>query len=553
MMNSLRIGALVAVLAAGQALGATTMSYTLELGGNNQAATWKNPASCSNADAFPLFASGSTADGQVYQQGDVITWAAKVAVSGDINGIAPHGAANMVINLALTKDGQPVQIGAGSASTAGFYSTINNGDNSGTRGTNCVPTPYAADPLELAAFPVAWSVDGMLHGRVIDGATDNGGPLGGASGNTQAYWQYPSAAGYPAGSTAPLGSLLGMGAGYTNFKVSGCPSSCGTSTSVEGIGLTTPASCGQALGQGPAFEGQINTSGLASGTYVLTLTPGTGNNVLTLSDDGFGGCLDPTAGFAKKADATQGDTITFVIEGGVTPCTRTVAGRSVFYNGSFYGAAIATDKAALLPGQTASRGTVVGTNGQAGGSNVISYSRSLNGVYIDVQPGAGCAPLSGAIAASNFEFVRLGRALNGAPVALPAPASITATAGAGVGGSDRIAIVWADNAIPNTNWVRITAKSNANGGALDLAADDVHYWGVAIGDGMNDTGNNMLVNQIDQSGPKPPNNHTTFNRALITDVWDFNKDSLVNQIDQSIPKAPNNTTTFNCLQLGVAP
>ncbi len=523
MMNSLRIGALVAVLAAGQVLGATTMSYTLELGGNNQAATWKNPASCSNADAFPLFASGSTADGQVYQQGDVITWAAKVAVSGDINGIAPHGAANMVINLALTKDGQPVQIGAGSASTAGFYSTINNGDNSGTRGTNCVPTPYAADPLELAAFPVAWSVDGMLHGRVIDGATDNGGPLGGASGNTQAYWQYPSAAGYPAGSTAPLGSLLGMGAGYTNFKVSGCPSSCGTSTSVEGIGLTTPASCGQALGQGPAFEGQINTSGLASGTYVLTLTPGTGNNVLTLSDDGFGGCLDPTAGFAKKADATQGDTITFVIEGGVT-CTRTVVNRAVFYGGSAWGtqavpnvSGVAGNKVLKTPG-----------TGPASFENVITHSRGINGIYIDIQAGAGCGALS--VSAADIA-VKQGNNTNIAGWAAAAAPTVSVQAGAGAGGSDRVVLTWANNAIPNKNWLQITVLANDN---TKLAANDVSYIGLSIGE-IGDTnpaaGQRWTVTSTDYNGIYNNRNPTPVLNRLITDLYDMDRSKNVNSTD----------------------
>ena len=67
-----------------------------------------------------------------------------------------------------------------------------------------------------------------------------------------------------------------------------------------------------------------------------------------------------------------------------------VAGRMVFYNHSAFDGddvnanaqdvgAIATDKAALLPGQT------------AGFANYTSYNRGINGVAIDIAAGAGAA------------------------------------------------------------------------------------------------------------------------------------------------------------------
>src|SRR5262249_39582136 len=78
----------------------------------------------------------------------------------------------------------------------------------------------------------------------------------------------------------------------------------------------------------------------------------------------------------------------------------TVSGRYVFYNDSFFDgndpaaagaaddAAIATDKSALLPGQTAT------------GVNLTSYSNGINGVMIDI---AGLANPAG-LSKADFTF-----------------------------------------------------------------------------------------------------------------------------------------------------
>jgi len=59
----------------------------------------------------------------------------------------------------------------------------------------------------------------------------------------------------------------------------------------------------------------------------------------------------------------------------------------------------------------------------------------------------------------------------------PAP-TVSVRAGAGVVGSDRVTLIWADNAIEN-RWIEVTVKAGGNTG---LAADDVFYFASSIGD-----------------------------------------------------------------------
>src|SRR3989304_4092089 len=84
-------------------------------------------------------------------------------------------------------------------------------------------------------------------------------------------------------------------------------------------------------------------------------------------------------------------------------CTRTIAGRQVYYNNCFFdgnspgfvsaaqeNGAIAPDKSVLLPGQTATL------------ANLHGYTRGVNGLIIDVA-GSGCPPLpSGPMSAGGI-------------------------------------------------------------------------------------------------------------------------------------------------------
>ena len=126
-----------------------------------------------------------------------------------------------------------------------------------------------------------------------------------------------------------------------------------------------------------------------------------------------------------------------------------VVDRHVFYNNSYFdrptsgnpgfsdATAVATDKVALLPGETARF------------ANYTSSSLGINGVMVDV------ARLAGTPTVADFQFT-VGNSSD--PAAWddpPPPEQIAVDAGAGVGGSDRVIITWADRAIVG-QWLQVT-------------------------------------------------------------------------------------------------
>jgi len=84
----------------------------------------------------------------------------------------------------------------------------------------------------------------------------------------------------------------------------------------------------------------------------------------------------------------------------------------------------------------------------------------------------------GPLTAGDFEFRVNSADVPDTWIPAPAPLSVTVREGAGADGSDRVTIIWADNAIEN-RWVKVTVLANAN---TDLADDDVFCFGNAIGD-----------------------------------------------------------------------
>jgi hypothetical protein len=200
------------------------------------------------------------------------------------------------------------------------------------------------------------------------------------------------------------------------------------------------------------------------------------------------------------------------------PTAATVVGRHLFYNNSRYDgfdsragasddAAIATDKSALLPGATATF------------ANYSSYSRGLNGVMIDV------ANLAGAPTLSDFVF-RVGNSnTTGSWATAVAPRFLTVRAGAGVSGSSRVSLVWADGAIRQT-WLEVTVRATA---ATGLAAPHVFYFGNAIGE-VGDTPANAIVSMTDVNLIKANAAAT----AAVTNRYDVNRDGRVDSTDRSI-------------------
>lgn len=316
-MRSLKMAAIGALLVGGQALGQSTFTFELALGGNNNVANWENSIN----SATWAFTGGNNADGASYEcnaPGDYLTWSATVVVNGvhSVGGFTAKGAANIVFDLELhqgTAGGPLVAIGAGDAGTDGFLSTINDGDADGAAGG-----VRGADPLENAAFAVAFDAkrsptdDGIKRGRLIDTVP--------ADGPYMDYSTYPSTAGRPAASTAAAGTLVGMGAGYSQYTASRCPTGgilCSLATSTQNAGGVGDIVNVAGLGKGPIGEGQINMANVPSGTYVLVLVARkSGNNILgdfdfiNASPGSFALGVDAIAN-SGDGGVTGGDTISF--------------------------------------------------------------------------------------------------------------------------------------------------------------------------------------------------------------------------------------------------
>jgi len=283
-----------------------------------------------------------------------------------------------------------------------------------------------------------------------------------------------------------------------------------------------------------------------------------------------GGCddLDPntcvTQGGTPKGPGTTCATLNPPCP---QPCSRTIASvsRRVFYNNSFFDSAAAACN--TLVGQTCNDNTAIATDktalspgGTATTANYISHSRSINGLMIDVTPGPGCSPLpAGPLAASNFEF-RIANSQNlGSYVLAAAPTSINVTPGGGTSGSDRIVIIWANNAIPNTRWLRVLVKSNASGGSINLGIDNIFYYGIAIGESLTPSGSRAIVNSTDEIDARnhphntlsrvPVATNSTYAVANAPDArYDYDKSSTVSATDEIIARN-NPTNSLNGLLL----
>jgi len=275
--------------------------------------------------------------------------------------------------------------------------------------------------------------------------------------------------------------------------------------------------------------------GLTSGNSINWTLSGlesvTGNaGVYTLLLSAAGAPITDQAGNALQTDASDQFTVMSLI-----------IGRRLFYNNSKYDGnnaaanaaddgAIATDKVALLPGA-----------GPATFANVSSYTRGINGIMLDL---AGNHPN---ITAADFTFSVGNNNTPSTWSAAPAPVSVVVRAGAGLGGSDRVQIVWADGAITNT-WLQVVVAANANTGLPQKAGypvgqADVFYFGNAVGDsGLGDTATMAHVNVNDYLAARN-NPASLFNNIPTSNAYDYNRDGAVNTTDELVAK--NNFTGIN--------
>jgi subtilisin-like proprotein convertase family protein len=205
-----------------------------------------------------------------------------------------------------------------------------------------------------------------------------------------------------------------------------------------------------------------------------------------------------------------------------------VVERRLFYNASTFDGgdaainaaddqAIAPDKIAYLPG-----------SGLATFASVSSYTRGINGLIIDV------GGLAGEITAGDFIF-RVGA--NNAPSSwqtAPAPSALQVRPGAGLGGTDRIEIVWSNGAIVN-KWLEVVVRGNDALGGFNantgLAESDVFYWGNKIGDSGTSPGSNTF----DTTSTDAAQVFSTIGPAKpISDLRDYNRDGHVSSTDAAV-------------------
>ncbi|MGB2614010.1 MAG: RHS repeat-associated core domain-containing protein [Phycisphaerae bacterium] len=317
---------------------------------------------------------------------------------------------------------------------------------------------------------------------------------------------------------------------------------------LDAIAPTSVVSALPAISPAPSFlvtwSGSDDANGAGIATYDIYVSDNDGSWTLWLDDTDqteatFNGLAGHTYRFYSRAmdgvghqeDApATADAVTFV--------PAMIVSRHIFYNNSYFDgnnaganasddAAIDTSKFALIPG------------GIGAFANYTSYSRGLNGIMIDID-GLASTPSD-----SDFVF-KVGNSEDPSTWAMaPAPTSITVRPGEGASGSDRVTILWADNAIQK-QWLQVTLLSDANGGSLGLAEDDVFYFGNSIGETGN-SGSNTFVDGTDFVGVRD-NPHNFLDRAPVTDAYDINRDSFVDGTDLVLVR-DNNTNFLNCLKL----
>ena len=210
-----------------------------------------------------------------------------------------------------------------------------------------------------------------------------------------------------------------------------------------------------------------------------------------------------------------------------------VVGRYVFYNNSAWDGndpgAGASDDGAVAPDKLPLKDLEPAE--LTGFLNYTSYSRGINGIMVDI------ANMPGTPTAADFYF-RVGNVDNVGQWAIgPPPASVTVRRGAGAGGSDRVTIIWADNAIEN-QWLRVVVSATA---ATGLPSANIFYFGNAIGETGDGSGVTTRVNATDEVAIRN-NPRTLADPAAIDDPFDVNRDRKVDATDQIISR--NHPTNF---------
>jgi ELWxxDGT repeat protein len=317
------------------------------------------------------------------------------------------------------------------------------------------------------------------------------------------------------GGTAVLGDTFYFGASYAGGALGLFKSDGRTTTFVKSFDFDAPAQLVAANGK-LYFVGNTRATGTE-----LWASDGTPAGTVVVAD------LAPGPDGSRPSPLRLvGRTLYFGTDAGLwkldVGAPHEVVGRHVFYNHSSFDGnnaaataaddgAVATDKAALLPGRAATF------------ANVTSYDKGINGVMVDIT----ALPQNATLTPADFEVA------GGTP-----PLTVSVRRGAGVDGSDRVTLTWPDYnpltdpptmALAN-GWLTVTVKANANTG---LAAPDVFSFGNLIGETGDGTGaSGWRVGAVDLGALK----HTLNALRSITSKTDVNRDGSVNVLDLAVLK-----------------
>ena len=203
-----------------------------------------------------------------------------------------------------------------------------------------------------------------------------------------------------------------------------------------------------------------------------------------------------------------------------------VRGRYVFYNLSAFDggtigaspaddAAIATEKRALLPGQTPTA------------ANVISYDKGINGIMIDVPTlPSGPGPNS-----TDF-VVRVGNSADpGSWAPGPQPIQYNLRRGAGAGGGDRITLSWSTIGVARNQWMEVTVLPSSRTG---LSMPDTFYFGNLTGETGAGGGGTPSVSPADYGATRAAIGTTD---ATVLNRFDHNRDGNVSPADLALVRA----------------
>src|SRR2546426_196843 len=155
------------------------------------------------------------------------------------------------------------------------------------------------------------------------------------------------------------------------------------------------------------------------------------------------------------------------------------------------------------------------------------------------------ASLAGIPTNSDFNFQTGNTTTPASWPPAPAPLSITVRRGAGAAGSDRITILWADNAIQG-QWLQVTVLATAT---TALGSPDIFCFGNAIGDCGNSV-TDAKVNATDEVLTR--NNPRATGFAPVDFRYDYNRDSKVNATDEIIARN-HATSSLTALQVSTLP